>query len=109
MPIQYCSGAMRYCQHVFGTGRPDGATVGPYSSCIYSHVVSEVLSDLKKETPSGRLMFCTSALCMGFDSPSVDRVIHARRPRSLNDYVPRSGASRPRRTTGSSHPLLWAT
>ena len=39
--------------------------------------------DLKKGIPRIRLIFCTSSLGMGFDSPSIDRVIHCKPPRCI--------------------------
>lgn len=87
LPLQYMSAALSYCHLKFG--KPDGIINCTYSSFFskqHPDVMKYILAQLKKPVPTIRLVFCTSAMGMGFDSPSVERVIHARAPRCLNDY-----------------------
>lgn len=50
-----------------------------------------VASELKKEDPHLRLVFCSSSIGMGFDSPSISRVIHAKPPKKMIDFVQQVG------------------
>ncbi len=62
-----------------------------YFSRQHPEVTRHISEELRKADPHIRLVFCTAALGMGFDSPSIVRVIHARPPRNLNDYFQEIG------------------
>ncbi|CAG2200339.1 recQ [Mytilus edulis] len=67
-------------------------------------VKNHVIKELSCEKPKIKLVFCTSVVGMGFNSPSIERVIHARPPRSLSDYIQEIG--RAGRTGKDSTALL---
>lgn len=51
------------------------------------NVKATVLTPLSKKVPLIRLTFCTSAIGIGFNSPSIDCIIHTKPPRNLSDFV----------------------
>ncbi|KAK3083533.1 hypothetical protein FSP39_024864 [Pinctada imbricata] len=91
LPLQYMSYAMRYAFKMF----PDVKLSDSLFCALFSNqdadVVNTILSDLKKESPQFRLVFTTSVIGMGFDSPSVSRIIHAKPPRSMTSYLQEIG------------------
>ena len=48
---------------------------------------NHIISELRKGSPKVRLVLATVALGIGFDSPSIERVIHSRPPTTLETYV----------------------
>ena len=53
--------------------------------------VAFVLKELKKLNLTQRLVFRSSAIGMGFDSPCVVRIIHAKPPRRIVDFQQQIG------------------
>ena len=64
-----------------------------YFSLQDKTVVNHVTTDLKKVNPRIRLVFCSSCVGMGFDSPSITKVIHGKPPRNMLDLVQQAGRS----------------
>lgn len=91
MPLQHLGSASAYCRYIFGNPTLDQCTYGILCSGQNTEVKNTILMDLRKSNPRIRLVFCTSVVGMGFNSPSIDRVIHARPPRNLADYVQEFG------------------
>ena len=58
--------------------------------------------ELRNANPRVRLIFCTSTVSMGFDSPCIVRVIHTRPPRNLSDYMQEIGRAGRRGQTASA-------
>lgn len=86
MPLQWAATACAYCQHIFGPVTLDSCRYASVFSTQSKEVLQVVTGELKKPVPRIRLVFCTSAIGMGFDSGSITRVIHAKPPRNLSDY-----------------------
>ncbi|CAC5393313.1 unnamed protein product [Mytilus coruscus] len=80
-------------------------------NCLYGALCSgqdekvkaTILTDLGKKVSRIRLIFCTSVIGMGFNSPSIDCIIHTKPPRNLSDFVQEKGRAgrdvRPARST----------
>lgn len=106
LPLQWAAEASAYCHHIFGLDEVN-VTNCRFAS-IYSNqtksVTEAVTAELKKANPRVRLVFCTSAIGMGFDSCSITRVIHAKPPRNLSDYF--QEVSRAGRAGQQSHAIL---
>lgn len=90
MPLEHIGNASAYCRYVFKTDLQT-SLYGIICSGQDSQVKSTILDDLGTECPRFRLVFCTSVIGMGFNSPSIERVIHSRPPRNLPDYVQEIG------------------
>jgi superfamily II DNA helicase RecQ len=105
MPIGWITEAMSYAHMHFG--KPQLANA-PFS-CLFSTqdaaIRSHVLLELKRENPSLRLLFCTACVGMGFDSPSISRVVHGTPPRSIVDYIQQIG--RAGRVNQKSEAILY--
>ncbi|CAC5397529.1 unnamed protein product [Mytilus coruscus] len=91
MPLQYIGNAAAYCKHIFKKPTLESCVYGILCSGQDESVKNYVIKELSCENPRIKLVFCTSVVGMGFNSPSVTRVIHARPPRSLSDYVQEIG------------------
>ncbi len=91
MPISWMTEAMGYAHALFAKPELSNARF----SCLFStqdgDIRSHIVSELKKNEPHLRLLFCTACVGMGFDSPSISRVIHAKPPRSIVDYIQQIG------------------
>ena len=91
MPIPWISQATIYALDIFDY--PDLYST-PFVSLLSSQdqdVVQYTIEQLKTEDPHIRLVFCTSSVGMGFDSPCVSRVVHAKPPRNITDYIQQIG------------------
>ena len=88
MPLQYMSHAMRAARKMFTFTDFDRSLYAALFSNQDPIVVDHIMSQLKLENPHLRLIFCTSVIGMGFDSPSVTNVIHVKPPRNLSNYSP---------------------
>ena len=92
MPLNWCSWALSEAK--FMDELPQGLESARHT-LIFSlqdrEVINYVTSDLKKADPQYRLIFCLSALGMGFDSPSITRVIHGKPPRNMPDFIQQVG------------------
>ena len=94
MPMEWIAEANLYCMHIFG-----GPGQVTYQNCTFGALFSTqdpalvevICGELCKPNPRIRLVFCTSSIGMGFDSPSVSRVLHAKPPRTMIDYVQQIG------------------
>lgn len=91
MPLQYLGNAAAYCRYIFNNPSLDTCIFGVLCSGQDETVKSVLLKELCKEDPRVCLIFCTSVLGMGFDSPSIVRVIHSKPPRNLADYIQEFG------------------
>jgi len=69
-------------------------------------VTTEIVSQLNSSCPRIKLVFSTSVLGMGFDAHTIARVIHARPPRHVNDYMQETGRAG-RRGQQSEAVLYW--
>ena len=93
-PLEQCNHAMTMCLDLFG-----GQSNVSHRNCVFEVLCSRqeqkttdiVISELKKDNPHVRLVFCTSSVGMGFNSPCVTYVIHGCTPRNLSDYVQQIG------------------
>ena len=110
----YCSfpcnsRGQRICLNLFeGKDKVDIYTTALFSSIFSSqcpNVVRVTEQELKKRNPRIRLVFCTAAVGMGFDSPAVSRVIHMQPPRNILDYMQQFG--RAGRLGQSSEAVLY--
>ena len=83
--------AQSYCLEVFG--KPDLNTV--MYALIFSTqddvVISHVTKELQKVESNIRLVFATSSVGMGFDSPCITNIVHAKPPRNMVDFVQQIG------------------
>ena len=87
-----CARGLAICRRLFG-GNASIETA--LFSAIYSKqtpgVINLTMAELKKPNPRFRLIFCTASVGMGFDAPSIERVIHERPPRNILDYMQQFG------------------
>ena len=92
MPLRWCSWALSEARYMEKLPQDlEDARHTLIFSLQNEEVVEYVTSDLKKDKPQYRLIFCSSALGMGFDSPSITRVIHGKPPRNMPDFVQQVG------------------
>ncbi|KAK3083625.1 hypothetical protein FSP39_000453 [Pinctada imbricata] len=91
MPLQYMAHAMRYAKKVFKNPSVEESLYVSIFSNQDKAVNEYVMKQLKMENPHIRLIFCTSVIGMGFDSPSVCNIIHVRPPRNLSNYMQEVG------------------
>ena len=92
MPLQFCGDASDVCFSLFDNKvNLENTLFGILYSQQDDKVKTTILDELKKEDPRIRLIFCSAALGMGFDSPCITRVIHAAPPRSMNMYIQQTG------------------
>lgn len=91
MPLFYISQAAAYLKYLFGA-------VNIQTSCfavLYSRqdkaVIKETVDSLQSTDPRIRLVLTSSVAGMGFDPPCVERVIHAKPPRNLSQYLQEIG------------------
>ncbi len=91
LPLPWISEAAGYCDQLFGKVTLHTCTFGVIFSSQDRDVITTITNELKKGQPRIRLIFCTSSLGMGFDSPSIVRVIHGRPPRNMSDYLQQIG------------------
>lgn len=61
--------------------------VNMYQKTEYSAMKTHVITELKKETPTLRLMFATVALGMGLDVRCITTKIHCRPPTTIEKYL----------------------
>lgn len=91
MPLEWCSRAISYATDIFGGTNLYTDTW----SCLFADqdlkVREEILSQLKMENPRIRLIFCSSTISMGFDSPCVVVVRHGKPPKNMVDLVQQVG------------------
>ena len=91
MPLEWCSDAQSFAVSLLGepclTNTPYAILFSTQDHCIVSHV----LQQLKLDSPTLRLIFCSSSVGMGFDSPCISRVIHAKPPRNMIDFIQQVG------------------
>ncbi|CAC5418100.1 unnamed protein product [Mytilus coruscus] len=103
IPIQYMGSAIAYCRFIFRNSNLHNCLYGALCSGQDEKVKATILTDLGKKVPRIRLIFCTSVIGMGFNSPSIDCVIHTKPPRNLSDFVQEIGRAgrdgRPARST----------
>lgn len=92
IPLQYMAAAISYAASVFGD---DVNILNSPFSALYSKqdkaVFSDTVNDLLKDNPRIRLVFTSSVSGMGFDSPSIVRVVHASPPRNISKYLQEIG------------------
>ncbi|CAG2187190.1 recQ [Mytilus edulis] len=91
IPIQYMGSAIAYCRFIFRNSNLHNCLYGALCSGQDEKVKATILTDLGKKVPRIRLVFCTSVIGMGFNSPSIDCVIHTKPPRNLSDFVQEIG------------------
>ena len=96
MPLEYIGRAMRYCFKLFDLTEDTTIYDPSVKFCAMfskqdQNVAKEFLRQFKEENPRLKLIFCTSSIGMGFDSPAVNRVIHAVPPRRMTDYFQEIG------------------
>ncbi|CAC5424368.1 unnamed protein product [Mytilus coruscus] len=103
IPIQYMGSAIAYCRFIFRDSNLHNCLYGALCSGQDEKVKATILTDLGKMVPRIRLICCTSAIGMGFNSPSIDCIIHTKPPRNLSDFVQEIGRAgrdgRPARST----------
>ena len=91
MPLDWCADAQAYGIEVFGRPSLETTLYAFLFSVQDKTVVKTVTAELKKEQPRVRLVFCSPCVGMGFDAPSITRVIHAKPPRNVLDLVQQVG------------------
>ena len=91
IPLKYMSYAAAYLFDLFGYEEINSSIY----SVIYANQDKEVMNmttrELKKATPRIRMVLSTSVSGMGFDPECVTRVVHARPPRNITQYMQEIG------------------
>ena len=93
IPLDKMSEACAYAMHKLGRASASTARYSTLFSNQEEAARQIFVKELQKEHPRVRLFFCTSTISMGFDSPCVERVLHAKPPRNLSDYWQEIGNS----------------
>ena len=91
MPLEWCSNAQMEAISKFGQPNLSTSQYAIYFASQANCIKQYVLEELKKVDPTLRLVFCSSAIGMGFDSPCVVRIIHAKPPRRMVDFQQQIG------------------
>lgn len=96
LPLPRTSEALALADYIFGEPSLETTRFAAIFSNQDKEVIAHVTQELKKDVPHVRLILCTSCIGMGFDSPSIQRVIHLNPPRNICNYfqeVGRAGRS----------------
>ncbi|KAH3887128.1 hypothetical protein DPMN_011144 [Dreissena polymorpha] len=105
MPLYYISQASAYLRFIFGS---NDITKSCYA-VLYSNqdkcVLNYTINALKAASPVIRLILTSSVAGMGFDPPCVTRIIHAKPPASIAQYLQEIG--RAGRRGQQSHAILY--
>lgn len=91
MPLQWCSDAQAMAISMFGKPNLYSSRYAILFSSQDKVVTTHVIQELKKVNPFLRLVFCSSTVGMGFDSPSISRIVPARPPKTVSDFVQQIG------------------
>lgn len=91
MPLYYISQAAAYLKHLFGDGDITTSCYAVLFSRQDKVVLKTTVEELQMENPRIRLILTSSVAGMGFDPPSVKRIIHAKPPRNLSQYLQEIG------------------
>lgn len=91
IPLGFMGYPSAYCRFIFDNPSIDESLYASLCSGMDDSLKSIILEDLCSESPRIRLVFCTSVIGMGFNPPSIERVIHTKPPRNLSDYVQEIG------------------
>lgn len=91
MPLDWCSNAQMEAIEIFGPPDLFTTNYAIFFSTQDQSIISHVLTELQKESPVIRLVFCSAAMGMGFDSPSITQIIHAKPPRTMIDFLQQIG------------------
>lgn len=91
MPQGYLGYPASYCRFIFDNPRPEDSLYATLCSGMEADTKDPIFRDLCSSNPQKRLIFCTPVLSMGFDAPKIERVIHARPPRNISDYLQEIG------------------
>ena len=78
-------------KYLFGKGDIRTSRYAVLYSNQDKSVIEITVKDLHEENPRIRLILTSSVSGMGFDPPSVTRVIHAKPPRDLSQYLQEIG------------------
>ena len=105
MPLEWCSDAQSLAVELFGEPCITDTLYAIVFSTQDNSITSHVMKELKKKKPSLRLVFCSSSLGMGFDSPCITRIIHGKPPRTMIDFVQQLG--RAGRSGQSSESVMY--
>lgn len=108
LPLNMCAEASDYCYDIFEDDGPitiENTRFGVLFSNQDTTVSRVIIENLKMPNPRIRLVFCSSSVRMGFDSPSITRVIHGCPPRNMSDYFQQVG--RAGRTGQPSEAILY--
>ncbi|XP_052233430.1 uncharacterized protein LOC127846303 [Dreissena polymorpha] len=87
MPLYYISQAAAYLKHLIGDGDITTSCYAVLFSRQDKVVLKTTGEELQIKNPRIRLILTSSVAGMGFDPPSVKRIIHARSPRNLSQYL----------------------
>ena len=91
LPLAYMADAMKVAVDMFGKVPVAELKCANYFSSQHETIIRHITEELQKESPTLRLVFCSPAMGMGFNSPSISRVIHFRPPNRAIDFVQQVG------------------
>ena len=91
MPLDWMSDAQALAAWMFGPPNLQTTHYALLFSEQDKDVVHHVTHELKKDSPTVRLVFCSASVGMGFDGGSITRIIHAKPPRNMLDFVQQIG------------------
>lgn len=91
LPMFYMSQASAYLKYLFGKDDIRSSRYAVLYSNQDKSVIEITVKDLQAENPRIRLILTSSVSGMGFDPPSVTRIIHAKPPRNLSQYLQEIG------------------
>lgn len=88
---QYISSELGDLQYVNDEKIPENRIFAQYHKDYTVPMKRHILSELRKQDPTLRLVLATVALGMGLNAPSISRIIHTRPPTSLEKYLQEIG------------------
>ena len=98
LKLKYCGYAYSLFERVLGENqyvgdlkKPAGRLFAQFHSPQTDRMKKELITEIKNEDSRVRIIFATSALGMGVDSPYVASVIHISPPSSLEAYMQEIG------------------
>ena len=91
MPLEWCSDAQLVAIELLGEPQLDSTPYAIVFSTQDQSITSHIMRQLKMANPTLRLVFCSTTLGMGFDSPCVSRIIHAKPARTMVEFVQQLG------------------
>lgn len=87
---QYLKSEMKEYQYM-GEPKPENRIFAQFHKDYTEAMKCHIISELKKENPTLRLVFATVALGIGLDARCITRIVHCRPPTTMEKYLQEIG------------------